>query len=277
LRPAPDLVVVHNDFAAPRTIRRVLSHAKVITWLHNELPAHRCGELHAPSAVVAVSDYIRNRAIAGGVPAHRVHTIRNGVNLEVFRPGDRTVDGVPRVLCVGRLDPNKGFHLALAALARARAAGCRFDVTLAGARWWYGTGEPSDYERALLDALERLGGRYVGLVPRDRIADLYREHDLAFVLSRTEDPCPLTVLEAMASGCAVIAAPRGGIPELAGDAAVLVDPDDADAVAAATERLLADPGELATWRRRAVARAAAESWSTRAEQLMELAASLGVR
>jgi glycosyltransferase involved in cell wall biosynthesis len=275
VRPAPDVVVVFNDLAAPRAVRRQVRGATTVTWLQNELPQHRARNLRGPDAVVAVTDYIRDHAIESGVPATRVHTILNGVNLRTFRPAERTAGRPPRVLCVGRLDPNKGFHVALAALAKAQSAGCRFETTLAGARWWYGAGEPSSYERELFAALERVGGHYAGLVPRDRIAELFREHDLAFVLSLSQEPFGLVVLEAMASGCAVVASPRGGIPQAAGGAAVLVDPDDLEAVTAATTRLLDDPDELARWRARGIAHAATASWRARAEQFVALAESLG--
>jgi glycosyltransferase involved in cell wall biosynthesis len=249
----------------------------VITWLQNELPVHRDGELSGPDAVVACSDYIRDCAIAGGVPAAKAHTILNGVNLADFHPPAQREREVPRVLCVGRLDPNKGFHVALAALAAAREAGCRFETTLAGARWWYGAGDPSPYEVELFASLEKIGGDYVGLVPRDKIADLYREHDLAFVLSLAQEPFGLVVLEAMATGCVLIASPRGGIPQASGGAAVLVDPDDPAAVADATIRLLRDPAELDRRRTRALEHAASASWRFRAEALVELVASWGTR
>jgi glycosyltransferase involved in cell wall biosynthesis len=246
-----------------------------VTWLHNELPPHRRRDLAAPHAVVTVSDYIRDRAIAGGVPAARAHPILNGVNLATFTPSGEPRSGVPRVLCAGRLDPNKGFHVALAALAMARDAGCRFEATLAGARWWYGTTDASPYERGLIESVGRLGGRYAGLVPRDAIGDLFRAHDIAFVLSISPDPCPLVVLEAMASGCAVIASPRGGIPQVAGGAALLVDPDDPAVVADAVVRLLRDRDELHRWQARAVAHAATASWRVRAEAFVALVTGAG--
>jgi glycosyltransferase involved in cell wall biosynthesis len=79
----------------------------------------------------------------------------------------------------------------------------------------------------------------------------------------------------MASGCALIASPRGGIPQASGGAAVLVDPDDPAAVAEATIRLLRDPAELERWRTRALDHAATASWRNRAEALVELVATWG--
>jgi glycosyltransferase involved in cell wall biosynthesis len=274
VRPTPDVVVVFNDFAATPVLRRALPEAKVVVWLQNELPQHRQTDLAAPDAVVATSDYIRDHAIAGGVAAAKAHTILNGVNLDVFQPDGREPHEVPRVLLVGRLDPNKGFHVALAALAEARDAGCHFDTTLAGARWWYGAEEPSPYEQELFASLEAIGGTYAGLVPRNRIAALFREHDLTYVLSLSQEPFGLVVLEAMASGCAVIASPRGGIPQASGGAALLVDPDDQAAVTAATIKVLNDPAELARLQHEGLAHAAGASWRVRAESFVQLVRSL---
>jgi glycosyltransferase involved in cell wall biosynthesis len=275
LAPTPNVVVAFNDFAAPRIIRRALPDARTVTWLQNEPPAHRQRDLTDPDAVVAVSDYIRDRTIEAGVPASKVRTILNGVNLNTFHAEGRRQPDRPRVLLVGRLDPNKGFHVALTALAEARAAGCQFETTLAGARWWYGAEEPTPYEIELFKSVESLGGRYVGLVPRGEIADLFREHDLAFVLSLAQEPFGLVVLEAMASGCAVIASPRGGIPQAAGNGAILVDPDDSAAVFSATSRLLKGADELQEWRNRALVHAASASWRVRAESFLDLVESLG--
>ncbi len=59
--------------------------------------------------------------------------------------------------------------------------------------------------------------------------------------SRWQEPFGLTALEAMACGAALIAAPRGGLPEVAGDAALYVDPDDPAALAEVIERLALTP------------------------------------
>jgi glycosyltransferase involved in cell wall biosynthesis len=70
----------------------------------------------------------------------------------------------------------------------------------------------------------------------------------------------MPVLEAMASGCPVVCSNTTSLPEIAGDAADLIDPSDADALAAAVARLIADQ-ELRSHRKAAgIDRAAAFSW-----------------
>jgi UDP-glucose:(glucosyl)LPS alpha-1,2-glucosyltransferase len=63
--------------------------------------------------------------------------------------------------------------------------------------------------------------------------------------SRWQEPFGLTALEAMASGAALVCSPRGGLPEVGGNAAVYADPDDPPAVAEAIVALAADPARRA--------------------------------
>ena len=80
----------------------------------------------------------------------------------------------------------------------------------------------------------------------------------------------LPVLEAMASGAAVLTSNVSSLPEVAGDAAVLVDPTSSAAVAAGLRVLLDGSNAAADLRRRAVARARLFSWSSTAERTLEV-------
>jgi glycosyltransferase involved in cell wall biosynthesis len=86
------------------------------------------------------------------------------------------------------------------------------------------------------------------------------------------------VLEAMACGAPVICSNTSSLPEVAGDAGVLVDPHDANAIAAALDRVLCDASLRSELRQRSLARAAAFTWKrTAAQTLAVYRASLGVR
>jgi glycosyltransferase involved in cell wall biosynthesis len=101
---------------------------------------------------------------------------------------------------------------------------------------------------------------------------MVREHDIVCVLSRSEEPFGLVALEAMASGCAVIASPRGGLPEACGGAALLADPDDLPAIIDAMRKLVTDPDFLARTKRQSVERAARAPWSACAQLVEEACA-----
>ncbi len=99
---------------------------------------------------------------------------------------------------------------------------------------------------------------------------LVRSQDVSCVLSRTHDPNPLVCLEGMASGCAVIGADRGGIPDAFGEAGMLVDPDDFEAVVGCLRLLATDPADLKRQKEKSVARAARATWAANADQWEQL-------
>ena len=78
--------------------------------------------------------------------------------------------------------------------------------------------------------MDAAGATYLGHVDRHAVPGLVRGHDVVCVLSRSNEPFGLVVLEGMASGCAVIASKRGGLPEACGEAAMLVDESNFSAV-----------------------------------------------
>jgi glycosyltransferase involved in cell wall biosynthesis len=146
----------------------------------------------------------------------------------------------PLVLAVGRLHPQKGFDVLVAAAARVRAPGqdspgqdspgqgvC---VVIAGD----GPARPG-----LATAIERAGVDVRLLGDRHDVADLLRASDVVAMPSRWEG-WPLAAGEALAAGVPLVASRVGGLPDLVGDAALLVPPGDAGALAAGLTRVLAD-------------------------------------
>jgi glycosyltransferase involved in cell wall biosynthesis len=184
--------------------------------------------------------------------ARRVRVIGPGVDLTPF--GDISIDrsalrrelGLPEARpllgVVGRLAPVKGVEDAIAAAARIPGAA----LAIAG----------DGPERARLEALAgSLGAdaRFLGF--RDDLARVYAGLDALLLPSRSEGT-PLALVEAMASGCACVAARVGGVAGVLGEAGVLVPARDVDALVDATRRLLADPGLRASLGAAGKARAA---------------------
>ena len=181
--------------------------------------------VHRADEVIACSNYMRGHiASAFGVSPRRITVIPNGIDpsdLESFAddlgalrakyaaPDERLV------LLVGRLVYEKGFHLALDALAAAvtRLGDVRFVVA--------GTGTA---EAELKKQARKLGlmkhGSFLGWVGDDMLHSLYRISDVCIVPSIYE-PFGLVALEAMASGCLTIVADTGGLREVVpGDGSV---------------------------------------------------------
>ena len=162
----------------------------------------------------------------------------------------------------GRISPSK---LSL----RCAPRGFPVTITVAGAKWFYHQPDESGgaFEQTLQRKITAADGEALGHVPRARVAEVIREHDIVCVLSRSQEPFGLVVLEAMASGCAVVASARGGLPEACGGAALLVDPERPMEIADALRRLVTEPATLAEYKRRGLARAQAAPWENTAELL----------
>lgn len=207
------------------------------------------------AGIVAVSEALRARLIALGIEASRIRVLRNGVDLELFAPGDRQAarralglkaDGIV-VLSVGQLIPPKGFDLVIRAIARLR------EVTLA----IVGEGPEA---AALKRLAERMGSgcrvHFLGVMPQERLAAVYGAADV-LVLASAREGYPNVLLEALACGTPVVATAVGGAPEVVRNSVAgrLVGERSPEALAGAIRDLLADPPA------RAVTRAYAERFA----------------
>jgi glycosyltransferase involved in cell wall biosynthesis len=101
--------------------------------------------------------------------------------------------------------------------------------------------------------------RLLGRVTDEELVALYRGA-LAYVDATLYEGFGYQVLEAMACGAPVVASSLTSIPEVVGNAGILCDPRDAEALAAALQRVLDDPDEAAGMRERGFARAATFTW-----------------
>lgn len=153
----------------------------------------------------------------------RTTVIRNGVE----PPAEQAplTGRPPHVVSVGRLKEPKTFVTLARALARLDPETYTASIIGDGP-------DRAAVERELHGPVELLG-------ERDDVPARLLAADL-FVLSSASEGLPLSILEAMAAGLPVVASAVGGVPELVGDAGVLVPPRDEDALAAALAELLAD-------------------------------------
>ena len=107
--------------------------------------------------------------------------------------------------------------------------------------------------------------RFLGFLPDDMLAPLYRLASV-FVFPSLYEGFGLPPLEAMASGTPVVTSNVSSLAEMAGDAAVLVDPYDVDAIAEGIRRALTDDTLAAHLREKGLARARAFSWDEAASR-----------
>jgi glycosyltransferase involved in cell wall biosynthesis len=179
----------------------------------------------------------------------------------VAQPGHPDLDR-PYVLAVGTLEPRKNLERLIAAWASLPAT-VRGDHVLAlvGPRGWD--------DAPILATARDAGARLLGRVGEDELRALYAGAT-AFAYPSLYEGFGLPVLEAMAAGTPVLTSALSSLPEVAGDAALLVDPTDTAAIAAALERLLTEPELASDLRARGRARAARFSWERTASETLAL-------
>lgn len=205
------------------------------------------------AASITVCSALRDEMAALEIPVDNVHVLRNGVDLALFRRGDRIAQRQaldltgPTLLSVGHLIERKGHHLVIEALRDLP------DMTLLIA----GDG---DEESQLRKLAEQCGVthrvHFLGALTQQELAEVYGAVD-ALVLASSREGWANVLLEAMACGTPVVATRIWGTPEVVQEqaAGVLVDERSPEALAAGVERLLANPPD------RAATRAYAERFS----------------
>jgi glycosyltransferase involved in cell wall biosynthesis len=196
------------------------------------------------SLVLAVSSDLARRLEALGAPAARVRVWNQGVRIPAAGVrGPRPAGARLRIVMAGRFVEKKGFEHGLEAAARAKAAGIRIAVTVAGA------GPRGRSYRRLARALGIEGVLAMpGALPHGDLLGLLAEADVVLVPSVVAadgdvEGVPNVLKEAAARGVPIVATRHGGIPEAVedGESALLVPERDAAAMAHAIERLAADP------------------------------------
>jgi len=177
---------------------------------------------------------VKDDAVATlGIAADHISVIPLGIDTAQFYPsrGAGLFAGrAPYVLYVGSRDPNKNLESVLAAFALIATEIKEVRLAIAG-RW-----NPADeaWLKQRIDSDPSLHGRvdHLGFVSDADMASLYSNAEV-FVFPSLAEGFGFPVLEAMACNTPVVASNRPPIPEVAGDAAILVDPLDPQAIATA--------------------------------------------
>jgi glycosyltransferase involved in cell wall biosynthesis len=239
------LVVTFHDLA-------VLRHPETFnrwTRTYSRLALPRVAR--AARRLIAVSEFTRRELLELlEVPDEKIRVIPNAA-ADAFRPDGDAADG-DYVLAVSTLEPRKNLRRIIEGFHRARLNGCR--LLVAGMQGW------GDVD------LDTRRVEWLGFVQDSELARLYRGARCVAYVPLYEG-FGLPVLEALACGAPVVAARNEAAEEVAGNAAVLVDPLDPDAIAAGIAEASARRDEL---RQLGLERAAAFSWAEAARATVEV-------
>ncbi len=234
-----------------------------VRQLERELPA----AIDRAAGILTPSEFTRREVIdVFGVNPERVTAAALGVESRFFaRSPEETGDVLGRLglthrhyfLAVGTLEPRKNLLTTLEAHSRLpqqlRAA---YPLVVAGVRGWL-TGAIS---RRLDEARSRGDVRLLGHVGDEQLPALYSGAAMLSYLSVYEG-FGLPPLEAMASGVPVAVSDRASLPEVVGDAGILLPPHDVEGLTGLMQRVVEDPGFAEDLRSRGIERASAFTWS----------------
>lgn len=184
--------------------------------------------------LVTVSECSRvDIAEAFGLPPERIQLVHNGIDTNTFQPRPQ-IDPIPyRVMTTASADqPLKGLRFLLEAIAALKPRYPQLELLVVGKL------QPGGQTADLLQVLNLQDSvRFVSGISTDTLVDYYAAASVAVSPSLYEG-FGLPAGEAMACGCAVVSSDGGALPEVVGDAGVIVPAGDSNALAAALERVL---------------------------------------
>jgi len=243
--------------------------------LYQSAYKQRLSQMRARGAVaLAISEHTKRDMIKYGVlPPDRIEVIMAGLNCSAEGaqgdPGAAEVVkkrlGIskPFFLHVGALDPHKNFETTLKAFsACSKEKACQLVVV----------GKMEDYIKAYADHVKLKGIKgviFAGFLQRQELEALYTEARALVMMSHYEG-FGFPVLEAMAHGCPVISSNTSSIPEVAGDAAILLPPSDVQGVTRAMRMMLTNAEKREELQRRGIARARLFTWEETANRTLRV-------
>ena len=231
--PPPDLIVAEGGTLTQcSAISRMFGRQRCLAHLHGLTScSHTMDQIYG--GILALSEFIRGEYLkTSSLDRHHAYILHNCIDTGRFTPGPAdeglraSLGFAPEdfvVLFCGRLEPDKGIHKLLEALAAVEDSRCK--LLIVGSPF-FGRTQQSPFLHKLEQQAHALGDRvrFTGYVPNDRLPDYYRLADLVCVPTLVEEAAGLVAMEAMGCGRPVLATRSGGMPEyLEGSQAVLVD------------------------------------------------------
>jgi UDP-glucose:(glucosyl)LPS alpha-1,2-glucosyltransferase len=272
----PALIEVHNRPEIALALANRFPRIPVTLLLNNDPqdmraadnPEQRAVLLDRLALVMTASRYLRTRFLEGvNAPEDRVALLYNCIDLAELPPKRRRER---LILFAGRIVAEKGPDTFVAACAATLPHLSGWRAEIIGADRFRADSPDTGFVRSVRAAAESATVRMIGYRDHPLVLAAMARAAIVVVPSRWPEPFGLTALEAMASGAALICSARGGLPEVAGDAAVYVDPDSPASVGNAIRSLAQDPSRQAAVAEAGLRRASLFSATVATETLAAL-------
>ncbi len=253
-RSAAQVITIHD--------LHFLSHPeRTSAEIRRDYPTLVRSHAQRADAIIVVSRFVAREVEERlGVPATRIVVATNGAPTWKLPPAP--LDSSGYLLFVGTLEPRKNVSGLLEAYGRLVA---RNDATprlvIAG------RADPGSADSVAAMTQPPLAGRvdYRGYVSPDHRESLFKGAQM-LVMPSLDEGFGIPALEAMAAGVPVIASRRGALPEVVGDAGLLIDPDDPESITTAMARMLGDAALRASCAARGLERARQFTWARAARE-----------
>lgn len=221
------------------------------------------------SHIIATSHNTRNDLIKYlKIPIDRISVIYPGVDHSIFRPYNIKLPGEPYILYTGSERPRKNLGRLFEAFAKLKKEFPELKLVKAGA-----CGRSKKYRRDTIKKLDSLGIVqdiiFVDYIPEIDLAHYYSSAALLALPSLYEG-FGLPPLEAMACGCPVVTSNTSSLPEVVGEAGIMVNPYDTDSLAQAMRQILTDDKLRDEMIRKGLKQSKKFSWEKTAEQTQEV-------
>lgn len=264
--PCPTLVTIHDTtvFHLPRNFPfwhrnyfRLLvpwaaRHASMILTVSEHSKRDIVKQFRVAPVKVVVT-YLAASPACRTISEQEILKVRQRYELESF------------ILTVGTLEPRKNMIRLLQAFALLRQNGFSYQLVHAGPQGWLFDDILVEVERLeLQDSV-----RFLGRVPSEDLVGLYNAAS-AFVYPSLYEGFGLPVLEAMACGCPVISSNTSSLPEVVGDAGIMIDPYNVQQLADAIQKVLEDKVLAQDMRQRGLERAILFSWQRCAQETLDV-------
>ncbi|MBC7247341.1 MAG: glycosyltransferase family 4 protein [Actinobacteria bacterium] len=267
--PCPSLVTVHDLILL--VLRGPYLGPTAWAWMR----FHRAAARRAGRVIAVSRNTARDVERLWKIPPERIAVVHEGVSPRYAPVRERErvrevlsrhgLEG-PYFLYLGGFDPRKNLHVMLLAFKR-------FLLAHSASHRMVMAGDRRGFEAYLDGLVQELGLEeevvFTGFLPEEDLPALYSGAD-AFICVSLYEGFGLPLLEAMACGTPVLASRTSSLPEVVGDAGLLVDPADADGIAGGMLKLVEDTRYREELAERGLARAASFTWDRAALEVLSL-------